>query len=62
MGINMTVIRSFVLTMAAVAVAGLTVGRADAADKVRVTYASVDALYAPYFLGVEKGYFKSRSY
>ena len=44
--------------MAAVAVAGLTVGRADAADKVRVTYASVDALYAPYFLGVEKGYFK----
>lgn len=30
---------------------------ARAADKVKVTYASFDALYAPYFLGIDKGYF-----
>ena len=28
-----------------------------AADKVTVTYASFDALYAPYFLAIDKGYF-----
>jgi NitT/TauT family transport system substrate-binding protein len=30
---------------------------ACAADPVKVTYASFDALYAPYFIGIEKGYF-----
>lgn len=30
---------------------------ARAADQVTVTYASFDALYAPYFLAVDKGYF-----
>lgn len=32
-------------------------GTAMAADKVSVTFASFDALYAPYFIGIEKGYF-----
>ena len=41
-----------------VAVFALTfAGGAQAADRVKVTYASFDALYAPYFLGIEKGYF-----
>jgi ABC-type nitrate/sulfonate/bicarbonate transport system substrate-binding protein len=30
---------------------------ARAADKVTVTYASFDALYAPYFLACDRGYF-----
>jgi NitT/TauT family transport system substrate-binding protein len=33
---------------------------ARAADKVTVTYASFDALYAPYFLARDRGYFASR--
>lgn len=38
-------------------VAMLPAPPARAADKVTVTYASFDALYAPYFLAVQKGYF-----
>jgi NitT/TauT family transport system substrate-binding protein len=41
------------LVLAAVALSS----SARAADKVKVTYASFDALYAPYFLGIDKGYF-----
>ena len=37
--------------------AALLVAPAHAADKVTVTYASFDALYAPYFLGRDHGYF-----
>jgi ABC-type nitrate/sulfonate/bicarbonate transport system substrate-binding protein len=33
---------------------------ARAADKVTVTYASFDALYAPYFLARDRGYFATR--
>jgi NitT/TauT family transport system substrate-binding protein len=41
----------FVLALAAIS------GTVRAADRVKVTYASFDALYAPYFLCIEKGYF-----
>jgi len=37
--------------------AALLAAPAHAADKVTVTYASFDALYAPYFLGRDHGYF-----
>jgi len=36
---------------------GFAPAKAFAADQVTVTYASFDALYAPYFLGIDKGYF-----
>ena len=46
--------------IAAVLIALLPATAAQAADPVRVTYASFDALYAPYFIGIEKGYFKQQ--
>jgi ABC-type nitrate/sulfonate/bicarbonate transport system substrate-binding protein len=46
----------FVYTVLALLCGVTAASRAD--DKVRVTYASADALYAPYFIGIEKGYFK----
>lgn len=45
---------------AVVALAAACAAQARAADKVTVTYASFDALYAPYFLAVQKGYFASQ--
>src|ERR1700744_5944723 len=33
---------------------------ARASDKVTVPYASFDALYAPYFIGIDKGYFAAQ--
>jgi NitT/TauT family transport system substrate-binding protein len=41
--------------------APLTAHAADKVpDKVTVTYASFDALYAPYFIGIDKGYFAAQ--
>ena len=40
-----------------IALAPLHAAGAFAADRVKVTYASFDALYAPYFLAIDKGYF-----
>jgi NitT/TauT family transport system substrate-binding protein len=45
------------LPLALAAAFMLGAGPARAADQVTVTYASFDALYAPYFLAVAKGYF-----
>ncbi len=47
------------LTVAALLLARAGARRADKvpADKVTVTYASFDALYAPYFLARDHGYF-----
>ncbi|HEX3971714.1 MAG TPA: ABC transporter substrate-binding protein [Stellaceae bacterium] len=52
----------FVAVALALLLAGplLAAYRAHAADKVTVTYASFDALYAPYFLARDKGYFASQ--
>jgi NitT/TauT family transport system substrate-binding protein len=51
--------RIAIAIVALLALSGVT-ATARAADKVTVTYASFDALYAPYFLGIDKGYFAAQ--
>jgi NitT/TauT family transport system substrate-binding protein len=51
--------RSHRIAAVMIALLGATCA-AKATESVRVTYASFDALYAPYFIGIEKGYFKQQ--